>query len=48
MDGVSYSMHIAKPTSFRLTVKVVTDCYESLHIMISPTANEAVQFSADI
>ena len=48
MDGVFYSMHIAKPTSFRLTVKVVTDCYESLHIMISPTVNEAFQFSADI
>lgn len=48
MDGVFYSMHIAKPTSFRLTVKVVTDCYESLRIMISPTVNESFQFSADI
>lgn len=48
MDGVFYSMHISKPTSFRLTVKVVTDCYESVHITISPTVNEAFQFSADI
>lgn len=48
MDRVFYSMHIAIPTSFRLTVKVVTDCHESLRIMISPTVNEAFQFSADI
>lgn len=48
MDGVFYSMHIAKPTSFRLTVKVVTDCYESLHSMFSPIVNEAFQFSADM
>jgi len=48
MDEGFYSMHIAKPTSFRLNVKVVTDCYESVHIMISPTVNGSFQFSTDM
>lgn len=44
-----YNMHAVMPTSFHLTVKVVTECYESSDFVISCAVNERLfQFSADI